>query len=237
MPSALLLAVAFVSSAISGTLGLGGGLLLIAVMAAVLPPAVVVPVHGAVQLASNSARTLALLGAVRWRLVALYAPPMVLGAALGVGLYRGGELPWFRPAVGGVVLASVLLERTRAARLPRWALVPAGLLGGFLTVVVGATGPYLAAVLVSGNLERRQLVATQAAIQTFGHFLKLPAFAAIGFAWRDQLPLVLPLVACVAAGTWVGTRLLGRLPEQAFRRGLRALLGILAVRLILSPWW
>ena len=229
--------VAFLSSAVSGTLGLGGGLMLIAVMASLLPAATVVPVHGAVQLASNSTRTFALLRDVRWPLVGLYAPPMVLGAWLGVGLYRGEELPWFKPAIGAVVLASLALEHSGASRrIPAWALVPAGILGGFLTITVGATGPYLAAVLVGGNLERRQLVATQAAIQTFGHFLKIPMFLAVGFVWRSQLGLIVPLVLCVAAGTLVGTRLLARLPEREFRRALRVLLGILGVRLLLAPW-
>ena len=233
----LLPVAAFLSSAVSGTLGLGGGLMLIAVMAALLPAAVVVPVHGAVQLASNSTRTFALLRDVRWPLVGLYAPPMAIGAWLGVGLYRGEELPWFKPAIGAVVLASLVLERSGATRrIPSWTLVPAGLLGGFLTITVGATGPYLAAVLVGGIPERRQLVATQAAIQTFGHFLKIPAFAAVGFPWRDQLTLIVPLVLCVAAGTLLGTRLLARLPERAFRRALRVLLGVLGLRLIVSPW-
>jgi uncharacterized membrane protein YfcA len=162
---------------------------------------------------------------------------MVLGAWLGVGLYRGQELPWFKPAIGAVVLASLVLERSGAGRrTPTWALIPAGILGGFLTITVGATGPYVAAVLVGADLERRGFVATQAAIQTFGHFLKIPMFLAVGFAWRDQLALIVPLILCVTAGTVVGTRLLARLPEPAFRRALRLLLGILGARLLLSPW-
>jgi len=238
MALAPLLAAAFVGSAVSGTLGLGGGVLLVAVMAAILPPAIVVPVHGAVQLASNGTRTLALLRRVRWPIVALYAPPMVLGAWLGLRLYRGGELAWFQPAIGALVLASLLAERLGPARgrLPAGLLVPAGVGGGFLTIAVGATGPYLAALLVRGPLERRELVATQAAIQTFGHFLKIPAFLLVGFSWGEHAGLILPLVASVVAGTWAGTRLLHRLPEEAFRRVFRVVLGALAVRLLASPW-
>ena len=44
----LLIGLSFVTSMITATFSLGGGLLMVAVLALVFPPAVVVPVHGAV---------------------------------------------------------------------------------------------------------------------------------------------------------------------------------------------
>jgi len=44
------------TSAITAAFGLGGGSLLIAVMSLFMPAAIVVPVHGAVQLGSNGGR-------------------------------------------------------------------------------------------------------------------------------------------------------------------------------------
>jgi uncharacterized membrane protein YfcA len=57
----LLITAALVASAVSGTLGMGGGVLLLAVFATVLDPIAVVPIHGIVQLASNFTRSLALM--------------------------------------------------------------------------------------------------------------------------------------------------------------------------------
>ena len=105
-------------SAVSGIAGLGGGALLIAVMASVLDPLVVVPVHGAVQLSSNFSRALALLRSVCWPIAARYAPLLVVGVWLGVQLYRGAEAPWFKPAVGAFIATSLLWDRFRPQRLP-----------------------------------------------------------------------------------------------------------------------
>jgi uncharacterized membrane protein YfcA len=227
-----------VGSAISGLAGLGGGALLIAVMASVLDPLVVIPVHGAVQVASNLSRALALLGRVCWPIVARYAPLLVIGVWLGVQLYRGTDAPWFKPAVGGFIAVSLAWEHFRPKRLPlpRWVFVPAGLAGGLLTIVVGAAGPFVAVFFLRDDLDRREVVATQAVLQMLGHLLKIPAFLSIGFDYRAQLGTIVPLVACAVLGTMAGTRLLARLPERTFRRIFRAVLALLAARLLASPW-
>lgn len=229
---------ALVASAVSGVLGMGGGVILLAVMAAVMDPVAVVPVHGVVQLVSNLTRAVALARDVSWGIIARYVPPMVLGAWVGIQLYRGAEAPWFQPTVGAFIVSSLLWDRFKPDRLllPQWVFVPAGFGGGFLTVVVGAAGPYLAAFFLRDDLERRQIVATKAAIQTFGHFLKIPAFLSIGFSYREQLGTILPLLVCVVAGTFAGTRLLARMSERGFRTAFRVVLALLAARLLASPW-
>lgn len=231
----LLAPAAFAAAAVSGMLGMGGGTLLLAVLTLTLDPLWVVPVHGAVQLASNSTRSVFLLSRVRWSIVLRYVPLMVVGAAVGIQLYRGASAAWFRPAVGWFILASLGWGFVKPDRLrfPEWIYVPAGFGGGFLTVVIGVAGPYLAAFFLRDDLERREIVATKAAIQTLGHFLKIPAFLSIGFRYGEHLGLILPLIACVIAGTWLGTRLLAHLSENSFRWAFRTLLFTLAVRLLI----
>ncbi|MCD8513817.1 MAG: hypothetical protein LRY63_11220 [Nitrincola sp.] len=48
----LLILSAAITSAITASIGIGGGILLLAIMAIVIPPAAVIPVHGIVQLGS-----------------------------------------------------------------------------------------------------------------------------------------------------------------------------------------
>ena len=48
--------VSFLGSLIAGALGLGGGVLVLATMANLLPPMALVPIHGVVQLGSNLSR-------------------------------------------------------------------------------------------------------------------------------------------------------------------------------------
>ena len=65
---------------------------------------------------------------------------------------------------------------------------------------------------------------------------KIPAFISVGFAYREHLQLLLPMVAASLLGTWLGTRLLGRLKTRQFRLGFEVVLGLLGLKLVLSPW-
>lgn len=232
----VLIASALVSSIISGIIGMGGGVLLLAVMASLLEPIVVVPVHGIVQLVSNGTRVFRLLRDVDLRFFAYYVPGLGVGAWLGIQLYTGQGVAWFKPVVGAFVLAFLLWERVKPKRLvvPMWLLIPGGIGGGLLTVMVGATGPYLAAFLLRDDLERRKIVATKAAVQAVGHFAKIPAFLSVGFDYTSHLHVLLPLVACAIVGTFVGTSILTRMPERAFRVAFRVVLALLGVRLLAS---
>lgn len=234
----ILVPAAILASAISGVLGMGGGSVLLAVMASGLSPALVVPIHGVVQLASNSTRTFVLLKNVAWKYVALYAPAMVVGVWIGLQLYDGSALPWFKPAIGLFIFSFLAWDRWKPAELelPDWAYVPAGFGGGLLTITLGAAGPYLSAFFLRRDLSKERIIATKAAIQTFGHFLKIPAFLSVGFDYRGQMGLVLPLLACSIVGTMLGTWVLNRVNEEAFRKIFRVALGVLAARLVVSPW-
>jgi uncharacterized membrane protein YfcA len=234
----ILVPTAILASTLSGILGMGGGVLLIATMAAVLSPAVVVPVHGIVQLASNFTRTLRLVAHVKWRIAALYVPGLVIGVLLALQLYQDSDLSWFRPAIGAFVLAFLAWDRWRPKQLqlPMWVFFPAGIGAGFITLLVGAAGPFLAAFFLRDDLERREVIATKAFLQTFGHAMKIPAFLSLGFDYQGELGLIFPLLGCVVAGTFLGTWVLGRMPERAFRTAFRWVLGALALRLLASPW-
>jgi uncharacterized membrane protein YfcA len=238
LPVLILLPVAVLASAISGVLGMGGGSVLLAVMASGLDPAVVVPVHGVVQMVSNSTRTFVLLKDVAWKYVALYVPAMVAGVWIGLQLYSGAGMSWFKPAIGVFIFSFLAWDawKPKHLELPDWSYVPAGLGGGLLTITLGAAGPYLSAFFLRRDLSKEKIIATKAAIQTIGHFLKIPAFLSVGFDYRGQLALVAPLLVGSIAGTMLGTWILKRVDESKFRTLFRGVLAVLALRLVVSPW-
>jgi uncharacterized membrane protein YfcA len=77
-------------------------------------------------------------------------------------------------------------------------------------------------------------VATLSALMTVSHLAKLIAFGVLGVALAAYLPLVAAMIATATAGSWVGFRLLHRMPERGFRIILQAVLTVLALRLLWS---
>ena len=123
-----------VTSAITASLGAGGGVLLLATMAMVLPPAVIIPVHGIVQLGSNLNRALMTLKDVDWRLLGVFA----LGSALGAWLASMFlvELPI---QTTQLTIAALILFLCWGPTIPNMAL---GRLGSFIaaTITTSACG-------------------------------------------------------------------------------------------------
>jgi uncharacterized membrane protein YfcA len=226
-----LTALSFLTSLITATFSLGGGSLMIAVMALVLPPLVVVPVHGCVQLGSNAGRALLQRAHIQWRFILW----VTLGAALGSVL--GGQLAWLLPgnwlggAIGLFVLVTTWLPQPKVIATSRALQFIGGTLVSAVGMLVGAAGPLVAA-FVRGIPERHQLVATHAMLNTFVHVFKVAVFVAMGFAFAAYLPLILLMVMGGFAGTAVGSRMLAHVPENVFRLAFRILLSVVAVGLI-----
>jgi uncharacterized membrane protein YfcA len=223
-----------VTSTISGVLGMAGGIALLGVMTAVLPARLVVPLHGLVQLVSNFTRTLVYLKHVHWRLFAIYTLPAAVGATCAALLWSGTEIPAFRGGIGVFILV-FLWWRRRAPKLralPYWTYAPLGAVTGFVAVFVGATGPFVAPFFFRDDLEKEQIIATKAVCQAFVHFMKIPAFLAVGFDYLSHATLSGVLIVCVVLGTLAGRWVLTRISRKTFVRVFETVLIGVALYLI-----
>jgi uncharacterized membrane protein YfcA len=232
----ILMGAALGTAALSGVLGMGGGVTLLGVMTALLPAHLVVPLHGVAQLVSNFTRTLTLLRHVAWKLFAIYAPPLLIGTALAAWTWSDARLSWFRPGIG-VFLLAFLIWRRYAPKLrnpPLWVYGVLGLVVGFSGVWIGATGPLIAPFFLRDDFEKEQVIATKAVCQSLMHLLKVPAFLAIGFDYRPHLPFLFELIIAVIVGTLLGRAILAKLPKKTFLMLFEGLLAILAAWLIAS---
>lgn len=226
-----LIGLSFVTSLITATFSLGGGSLMVAVLALVFPPAVVVPVHGCVQLGSNAGRALVQRAHVQWHLIAWISLGAVVGTVVGGQFAYLLPERWFSLIIGAFVLFTTWLPQPKIVGTSRVLQVIGGALISALSMVVGATGP-LVASFIKGLADRRQLVATHATLMTIQNTFKVLTFSALGFAFAAYLPLIVAMVAFGFAGTALGSRLLVRVPEHIFRIGFKVILSLVAIDLI-----
>ena len=227
-----LLLISVVTSMFAGVLGIGGGLMLIAILPAFVPAAAIVPLHSATQITSNASRALFALAAVEWR----YLPGFFMGSVLGVAVfgYLLYRIPTdYIPLCIGVYLLLNLWCKKFGKWLEKYESITfMGFVQTGLGLLVGATGPLAMSMLLKQTGDKEKMVATSAVLMTVTHLFKIIFFGVLGFAYRDYLvPLVL-LVAGALLGSFIGTRLRGSINSRHFIIALKAVLTILAVRMI-----
>lgn len=219
----------FATSFITAAFGIGGGAVLLAILASLLPPAALIPVHGLVQLGSNAGRA-----AIMWRhLDRSVLGPFVVGTAIGIA--AGGAIavqlppPVVQIGVGCFILWTVALP---PPAILRRSAAAAGVFSSFLSMFFGGTGPFVAAFIRTLDHDRLTHLSTHSTFMTVQHSAKTVAFGFLGFAFGPWLALILAMVASGFAGTVAGRLVLTRIDEALFRRVLRWILVILALRLI-----
>ena len=229
LDAGLLVAASLVTSFISAAFGIGGGFTLIALLALLLPPAALIPIHGIVQLGSNAGRVGIMLKKVVWRPIL----PFVIGTVIGAGLGAMVVVqlpPWAVQLALGIFIIWVVF-----AKLPpiqqRYILL-GGLVSSFLTMFFGATGNFIAAMVKSMNLDPVPHVATHSLMMTFQHFVKVLIFGLIGFQFGPYMILIIGMLISGFIGTIIGSRFLTKAGGRYFKPVLNAILFLAAARLI-----
>ena len=225
-----LIALSAVTSAVTATFGLGGGSLLIAVMSLMLPGAIVVPVHGAVQLGSNGGRAFLRRAFIQWQFVGWFVLGSAIGALLGGRVATLLPDAWFKGAIAVFILYSVWAPRARISGRGAFSTTLAGTFTSGVGMIVGVSGPLVLSFLRDLK-NRREIVGTHAFLMTCQNLFKFVAFTLFGFAFWDYAPLIFAMVASGFLGTYSGGLLLDKVPEKVFRIAFRLILSVVALDL------
>ncbi|MDP3895253.1 MAG: sulfite exporter TauE/SafE family protein [Mesorhizobium sp.] len=228
-----LVVASFFTSALTAAFGVGGGVAMLALMGLFVPVAALIPVHGAVQLGSNTGRAWHQRANVRLDIALPFIAGSVVGAIAGALVVVQLPDAILKLVLGLFIVAVTWTKIPGVDRLGRAGLAAGSAVLAVLSMFVGATGPLLAAFfaqIFAGD--RKALVATHAAGMTVQHALKIVVFGLAGFAFAAWLPLVVLMIASGYLGTVYGTRLLDRLPEESFKFWFKIGLTLLALDLV-----
>jgi uncharacterized protein len=205
---------------------------LMALMGTALPVASLIPVHGLVQLGSNSGRAWHQRAHVVWTVLLPFAAGALFGVAVGAAVTLRLPDAAMKLALGIFVLIVTWAKVSPLTALGKTETAAAGLTVAFLSMLFGASGPLVAAFFEKSLPGRLEMVATGGAAMIIVHGLKVIAFALAGFTFGPWLPLIAAMIASGYAGTVYGTKLLHRIPETHFRFGFKLLLSALALDLV-----
>jgi len=221
------------TSTISGMIGMAGGITLLSIMSLFMGPATLIPIHGVIQLTSNTSRTLLNFPHVSSKHVAFFA----VGGLIGIGV--GAQVLVVLPEKTYLLLlGAFILVITWMPKLKMIPVIPMkfGFLGAgatFISLFAGATGPILAPFFLREGLTKEGIVATKAACQLVVHSLKVIVFGAIGFAFADHLELIISMAIASVVGTALGKILLGKINETVFLWLFKGVITLLSLRMLI----
>ncbi len=222
----------FFTGAMAATFGIGGGAVLIGAMAGTIPVNVVVAVHGFVQLGSNIGRSFLQRRHIIWPIFAKIAAGSVIGAVIGGIFFVALNERLLMLGLAVFILWMTWGPPVKLPYMEKWGLTATGVMAAFLSMFFGATGPVVGSTLRRMDLNRQQIIGTQAACIGFQHAIKVVVFVAMGVAIHEWLGLIFLMMVSGFAGTFVGTYLLDRIPENLFQRIFKIVLTLIALNLL-----
>jgi len=223
---ATMLATAF----LSGIFGMAGGLVLIGVLLALLPLPEAMALHAVTQMASNGWRGVLWIKYVSWRAVAAYLGGCLIAFTVWMLWRYVPEKPIALLALG---ITPFLVRLIPANLKPNpQSFVDGGMFGAIcmtLMLLTGVTGPILDTYFLGGGLERRQIIATKAVCQVFGHGAKFIYFGGLvaQAASVDPLLAILAVLASIA-GTTAAKPVLERLSDSQYRNWTTHIITVVA---------
>jgi uncharacterized membrane protein YfcA len=224
----------FLTSAFTAAMGLGGGVAMLAVLGLGLPVTSVLPVHGVVQFGSNTGRAIIQRQYLILPLLLWFAIGSAIGIAVGASVVLNIPDSIAKWALALFILWSIYRKKpsTTAKAHGKSYFIFGGVVSSFCTMLIGATGPLVAALLAGAGLTKQPLVATHAAGMMIQHGMKILAFGTLGFAYAAWAPMIAAMIVSGVIGTWIGTRMLDNLPETTFRLGFKIVMTLISLHMI-----
>ena len=247
MEITILILSAFITSSISAVIGMGGGIILLGIMAIIIPEGyMVIALHGIIQLISNTTRTYVFRNHLKDKLVKEFSLGALIGAALSgliifllIQFYNVNsaseiKVEFLKPIIGIFIIWYLFLKGPKKEKISK-SFVKVGGISGLASVFVGATGPLIAPFFLKSNLTKENIIANKAACQMITHCTKIPLFIYFfNMNYINEYQILLPLICAVFIGTNFGKYILQMIPEELFKKLFKAALFLIAIRLIIS---
>jgi len=227
------------SSFISGTFGMAGGMVLLGVILIYFPVTTGMVLFSVIQFAANGWRALLWWRYVLWSIFF----PYVIGAVVAFALLRAIAFVPNKAMVYFLLgLLPFAIEALPKSARPNieWRGMP--FITGFLTTIVqfmaGVGGPFLDVFFQKSMLDRKTTLATKAVTQTFSHVLRALYFGSFGAVHFIEEPwLYLVGIVVAVAGTSLAPLVIERMTDHDFRQWTRAIILTLSAVYVVRGVW
>ena len=217
--SALVLFASLIASTLAAVTGFGGAAVLLPVLVATFGVREAIPILTVAQLVGNGSRVWFNRRELNYRVVAWFALGGVPLALLGGLLFAKAPLVALTRVLGVFLILIVVWRHARPKStwrppLPAFAGIGAG--ASFLSALLGSVGPLMAPFFLAYGLVKGAYIGTEALSTVVMHVTKLVAYRHAAILPLRAVIIGLLLGPLMVLGSFIGKRIVDRLPEKVF---------------------
>ena len=225
--------ISFLTSLLTSIFSVGGGLIMLVALAQFFPPAILIPLHGSVQLTNNLSRVFVYRNFFQWNLIRNILFSTIFGALLAINFFENLSDNILLLLIAATILFLTWASSSHFLLLALNNNLSCGFISSFAGILVGANGPLVTAYLRTKNLQPEVLIANHGVIMVFQHLIKIILFTAFfDFLIIDYLVFLILMTISGYLGAVSAKKLIIKISLRKFDLVLKVLLTLLSLSLI-----
>lgn len=240
MPDAVrwlvLMLAALFAATLAAVTGFGGAAVLLPVLVGAFGMRDAVPILTVAQLIGNGSRVWFNRGELRWKVVGWFALGGVPAALIGGYLFAEAPLAGLTRLLGAFLLLVVVWRHVRPqlqTTFPTPAFAGIGAGASFISALLGSVGPIMAPFFLAYGLVKGAYIGTEALSTVVMHVFKLIAYGQKSVLTVRDILIGLALGPVMVSGSFLGKRILDRIPEKIFVWLIEAVLMVAGVMFLI----
>lgn len=234
--SLLFILICFASSLASAVFGFGTALLVISLGSQVLPVKETIVLATVLFIASTVTKTILFGSRVDWRVITIMSAISAPAAFIGAEMLAIAPANQIKRLLGLMILGYLFVSV--AELLPKFKIGTTGLvtgsaLYGFVSGFLGSGNLVKVIMFREMNFSKEAFVGAMAATSVLVNFAKLTSYWQTGLLDASMLWPSLALTVCAVVAAFIGQKVLKRLNDTKFDKGVQVLLGIAAIALLI----
>lgn len=228
-----------IGSALGTVTGFGTSTIMIPALLFYYPLPQTLLLVGIIHFTGNIWKMLFFKRGLEWRLLLLFGIPSILAAYLGARLTSSFDEQFLSRILGAILLFYTIflfMHSSWKVRANAGSAIMGGISSGFLAGMFGVGGAVRGAFLRAFDLSKESFIFTAAAIALVTDSTRLITYT------LNQINLSMMLWYGMAVflpmsllGSWIGQRIVRRLPEETFRIVVAVFLGLSGLKFLLLP--
>lgn len=169
---------------------------------------------------------------INWKLVFQIGIPAIIFCSAGAWLTNFVDSKPLQIGLGiflTITALVFLIFKTLVIKATGVNAVTGGAASGFLAGFFGSGGPVRGLTLTAFNMPKEIFIATSAFIDLGIDLSRSAIYFQNGFILKEHIPYILILVGVAFIGTWIGKKILEKIPAQQFRTLVLVLILIIGI--------